>query len=205
MTDHPPHTEPAAKSGCMMAIIFGSIIGAMVVGILFVSGLHFSWNIKSGDFLTAVLAALGVMLAATSVMIAVVALALAVFGLYGYEKIKGILTDNANQSASAVAARKVDDYLANIDPELRARAISIINQEVGNLQLAKQVGPERVAVDSSPVSGNVDERSETFPMAVIEAAQADEIRRQAAALEAVEAAEKALIEREGGGEVGDDD
>jgi hypothetical protein len=201
LANPPQHTEAAAKPGCMMAVIFGAIIGASVSGIIFVSGLHFTWNIKSGDFLTTVLAALGVMLAATSVMIAVVALALAVFGFYGYEKIKDIVTGNANKSASAIAALKVDDYLKNIDPELRSRAISILNQEIGNLNLGSATRRSTQAAGAAAA----DEGDETFPIAAIEAAQAEELQRQAAALEAVEAAEQALVEREGGDEGGDYD
>jgi len=198
------HNEPVAKPGCMLGILFGAIIGGLCTGLLFVTGFHLTWNLKSTDFLGAVLSALGVLLAGISVLLALLALALAAAAIYGWRDFKQRTGEAAAQKAQDVAGpvaakaavpaaiKQVDEYLdKNLDPEIRQKVIAIVSQIV-TPDFIKSMIDNEAAMDTGPRTSRTEAAVENvpepgFPEEAIKAAATEEAARQENSLEAFDA------------------
>jgi hypothetical protein len=192
------NAEAAAKPGCMLGILFGAVIGGSCAGLLFVTGFNLTWNLKSSDFLGAVLSALGVMLAAVSVLLALLALALAGGAIYGWRDFKRRTGETAAQKAAAVAGpaavevavpaaiEQVDKYLdKNLAPEIRQKVIAVVGQIVTPeliREIAKQ--DDREAAGREAVEVRL---TEDFPQIALEAAAVEELERQEQTMEEFDA------------------
>jgi len=187
-----------ATPGCMTGILFGAIIGASCVGLLFATGLNLTWNMKSTDFLSAVLSALGALLGAISVLLAIGGIAIAFFAIYGWGEFKRRTGETAADKAAAVAGpaaievavpaaiKQVDVYLdKNLDPEIRQKVISIVGQIVTPDFLKSLIGAEKVEKSISPELP-FDE-AQSFSADAVAAAATEEVMRQEVSLDAFDA------------------
>jgi hypothetical protein len=208
--------EPAAKPGCMLGIIFGAIIGGSCAGLIFVARLHFEWNLKSSDFLSAVLSALGVMLAGISVLLALLALALAVGAIYGWQEFKRRTSETAAQRAADVAGpaavevavpaaiKQVEQYLdKNLDPEIRQKAISIVGQII-TADFIRSIIDNKPSPDIKK-GDEADAEEWQFSGKAVEAAADEEVNRQEEALDAFDAIVEADAIRGGNDPKGGED
>lgn len=188
----------ATGAGCMVGTLVGAVIGSSCVGLIFVTGLNVTWDLKSSDFLSAVLSALGVMLAGVSVLLALLALALAAGAIYGWQEFKRRTGEAAAQKAADVAGpvavevavpaaiKQVDAYLdKNLDPEIRQKVIAIVSQIVTPEFVRDMIGNGNVAQPPSRAHDAAPERA--FSDEIVKAAATEEVNRQEGSLEAFDA------------------
>lgn len=201
----PVREAPIANPGCVLGILFGAIIGGSCVGLIFISGLRLTWNLKSTDFLSAVLSALGAMLGAVSVLLVLFSLVLAVAAFFGWQELKrgtGETATGVAQAAAIPAARdaaipaaneaaveRVGDYLLTLEPSINKQIVARIGQIVT---------PEFIAsvlreVQPMPPKGEppVDAPEQGFPEERVKEAAVEETERQEAEMDALDAAVEA--------------
>lgn len=187
-----------ATPGCMMGILFGALVGAATAGIVFVTGVNFTWNMKSTDFLSAVLSALGALLGAVSVLLAILGIGIAFFAIYGWGEFKRRTGETAADRAAAVAGpaaiqvavpaaiEQVNMYLdRNLDPEIRQKVVSIVGQIVTQEFVRDMIEQDRVKdlATSEPAANQAG----NFPAEAVTAAANEEVLRQEGSLDAFDA------------------